>query len=378
MASNKSQQPKKGAPSAPQKGKSGQQSNQPRKRRVRRGRGRKNNKGGGPMRGDGMSGLSSVGIPKNLAYMNRESRNSQPRSINDKRWGEGISLPFSQLITTIQPSNAGGPYDAYIPILTSQLISADLVASGIQDTGTTTCSGLLVHPFMLGGRFISETNNWTRYRFRKLCVVFVPFTGTNTEGAIIMHVNGDSNKWPEAVEDSKSALIPSITNLSSARPMVEGPVWTEQGTCVQFTGQETWPCEVNTATYDDTTGFLGGLSYIREAYQYRVAVLTENVGSGTALGRLYLTGVIEFFQPSFGSVSGAGVTTAPTSSSLSSTSVPSIGPTKPLVGRWSSRPVVGSKEPILTDPHSDDFVFPPTPILERKSAIEKTHKLTRS
>jgi hypothetical protein len=63
-----------------------------------------------------------------------------------------------------------------------------------------------------------------------------------------------------------------------------------------------------------------------------------------------------------------------------SSSVPSSSSsTKPvLTGRWSSRPKVGSKEHSLPLPSSDDFVFPPAPTLERKSAIERATKLTRS
>jgi len=367
MASNKNQQPKK-APSASQSGK-----NEQKGRRRRRARGGKNNKNknqknqNNNRRRNG-SNFQSSDVPWSVAYANRAFVNPKPTQIRDRRWGDGVSLPFSQLITTVADPGFAGPFDELIPFNVSQITAGALVASGVTDTTSTNCTGILCHPVMLGGRFISETNNWTRYRFRKLCASFVPFSGTNTAGAIILHLNGDSNKWPE-VEDVKSALVPSITNLTSARPMVEGPVWMEQDVCVNFTGQETWPCELTSDAYGTGSAIFGSLAYIREAYQYRLAGLLENTVPAN-YGRLYLSGIIEFFQPSYGNISGVGLTEAPTSSLLSSTSAPEMK--SKLMGAWTSSLKFGSKEPIESKMFNPDdpIIIPPAPKLVRTSAID--------
>jgi len=162
--------------------------------------------------------------------------------------------------------------------------------------------------------------------------------------------------------ESKTDIVPSIPNLTSARPLVEGPVWTEQDVTVKFRGQETWPCETQ-GSYDTTTGLQGSLAYIREAYQYRLAVLADGFSSGgTPVGRLYLTGVIEFFQPSYGTISGLGVVTAPTEAALVSTSAPSM-----VQGAWKNKlnfDVPEHKEKKESNP-DDPIVIPPAPILKR-------------
>lgn len=248
------------------------------------------------------------------------------------------------------------------------------MASGITDTGSANCTGVLVHPSMLGGRFISETNNWTRYRFRRLCASFVPATGSNNIGSIALHLNADSNKWPE-VMDVKTVAEPSIVNLTSARPIIQGPIWMEQDVCVYFNGQETWPCEISQSAYDTSTGLQGSLAYIREAYQYRLAGLFDAVPSPefANVGRLFLSGIIEFFQPSYGVISGLGTVTAPTTALSSSTPAPL------LMGAWRSALTVGSKESTDSKESNPDdpILIPPIPKLVRSSALDLHNFMTK-
>jgi hypothetical protein len=181
-----------------------------------------------------------------------------------------------------------------------------------------------------------------------------------------MHINADSDKWPEVVENTGPDYTPSIGQLTSARPMVEGPVWLEQDVCVYFKGQETWPCEINVEGNYSLTNDLGGLAYIREAFQYRLAALLDTqVDFSTTLGRLYLSGVIEFYQPSYGLTSGVGTVAASTTLSSSSTSLPSNS-------SWKRPIVIGAKfreSKINSDPDLP-FIIPPMPVLTRSSAYD--------
>jgi len=366
MTSNNKQT--KSAPSAPKRGRGGKHKNNKNEKKSRGGRGRRRKR----YSSDGVQHSVAM-MPAGLSYNNQAFENTRPTQVRDNRWGDGISLPFSQLITTIGATGAAAIYDPLIPIVTAGITGSAEVSSGVQDSTGSNVSGLLCHPSMLGGRFIAETQNWTRYRFRKLCASFVPYTGTSTAGAIIMHLNADPNKWPEVVESTGPEYRPSITNLSSARPMVEGPVWLEQNVCVYFKGQETWPCEINVLGAYSSLNDLGGLSYIREAYQYRLATLLDQQSDfAFTLGRLYLSGVIEFYQPAYGLVSGLGVIAAPTTALLSSTSIPSTS-------SWKRPVVIGSKlnlEKKMSDP-DDPIIIPPMPILKRTSGVDNFNSRTQ-
>jgi hypothetical protein len=164
----------------------------------------------------------------------------------------------------------------------------------------------------------------------------------------------------------------------------------EQSVDVKFTGQETWPTEIVSVAYGTGSGYQGALAYVREAYQYRLAGLLENT-TPAQFGRLYLSGIIEFFQPSFGAISGVGVVEAPTALSMSSTSESELksvslgsfssGPTisSRNMGSWASseKLVIGSKDPdlIKVENPDDPVIIPPIPKLIRSSGVDRVGRL---
>jgi len=188
---------------------------------------------------------------------------------------------------------------------------------------TTFWSGLVVSPVCFGPRLNSESLNWSRYRFRKLNFCYVASCPTSVSGRLTLVYGRDPAEFIEASGTQTTPTV-SYINMTQAIPSCGDSVWRDFVLPIVCNEDKLYYTELVNYTKGND---LGTLAELRDCAQGRLAGLTSSTAVSTAqtFGELWVSGVCEFYNPSYsqlavGSSYAPNTTPSLSSSSLGSTS----------------------------------------------------------
>jgi hypothetical protein len=213
--------------------------------------------------------------------------------------GPGASVSFSTYLCDIGTNGVTAEDDYRLPFELTTLFDAGL-ASGIISADGNHTTGLTMHPDAFGARMNRETFNYSRYLWKWIRITYVPSCATSEKGNLTLAFTRDPTSFMEA-SGTQSAPTMSLPNLSQSIPLGTTGVWSGMNiTCMNREDSDLLFTEVvaggGTYSYGNN---LETLAYRRSAYFGRLAGLLTGTDTGSVLrfGQLWISGVIEFYNP---------------------------------------------------------------------------------
>lgn len=226
----------------------------------------------------------------------------RPKEITHPEYGAGSVVAFSSIICTVgtnaEPSNSANLF----PFVFSSLIDNNFV-SGFIDSKNRNCTGILIHPRIMGTRMNAEQANWGLWRPRRLGFKYQTSTGTDARGSLTLTLARDPAAFVECNPFSTGVSpTPSVGTLTQTVPNTMSNVYRDSILeMTKFPAKPYW-CQFAAASQFgnwNRDNDLATVAYDEDRLCGRIVGLLDAVASTTSenFGYLWCEGEIEFYQP---------------------------------------------------------------------------------